>query len=154
MTVPGPVPDRTEAERWGRIDENDERCLELALPATAELRSLVRMAVSTVASNIGFDAETIADLRLALDELCNACALGATDASVIRLTFHWSSDGVLVDCSVSNLAPTRALADEEDLPQGMRQSELSGNILDALVDAYGLSALDGSSRHAWLRKTS
>ena len=33
MTVPGPVPDRTEAERWGRIDENDERCLELALPA-------------------------------------------------------------------------------------------------------------------------
>ena len=59
------------------------------------------MAVGSVAAAIGFDFETIADLRLALDELCNACAAGATSSSVLSLICHWNEAGLYVDCSVS-----------------------------------------------------
>ncbi len=148
----GPIPERSEDERWGGIEKNDDRCLELSLPARAELRSLLRMAVASVASNIGFDLDTIADLRVALDELCNSCALGATDASVMRLACYWSQEGIYVECSVSNLGSAQALREDEDLPPGMRQNELSEGILAALVDGYGISELDHQSRQAWLRK--
>jgi len=148
----GPISERSEDKRWGGIDKSDDRCMELSLPARAELWSIVRMAVASVAASIGFDFDTISDLRLALDELCNSCALGASDASVMRLTCYWSQEGILVDCSVSNLVSTQALQEDEELPPGMRQNELSKSILAALVDAYGISELH-DSRRAWLRKT-
>ena len=54
------------------------------------------MAVGSVAAAIGFDFETIADLRLALDELCNACAVGATSSSLLSLICHWDEAGLYV----------------------------------------------------------
>ena len=92
-------------EQWGGIERSEERCIELSIPARPELWSLVRMAVGSVAAAIGFDFETIADLRLALDELCNACAVGATSSSVLSLICHWNEAGLYVDCSVSFIGP-------------------------------------------------
>ena len=94
------------------------------------------MAVGSVAAAIGFKLETIADLRLALDELCNACAEGPTSSSVLSLICHWNEAGLYVDCSVSFIGPAHTPKTEDgDLPPGLSQRELSDSILAALVDA-------------------
>ena len=141
-------------EQWGGIERSEERCIELSIPARPELWSLVRMAVGSVAAAIGFDFETIADLRLALDELCNACAEGATSSSVLSLICHWNEAGLYVDCSVSFIGRAHTPRTEDgDLPPGLSQRELSDSILAALVDAYGIAGIEHGSRRGWLRKS-
>lgn len=162
MTLP-PRSDRVEGsqqEQWGRVEMSESRCVELSLPARPELWSLVRMAVGSVASIVGYDLEETDDLRLALDELCNICAVGATSSSTLHLTCHWSPQGLYVDCSVFPIdsgseADGSAIAGAEDeaLPAGLSQQELSMSILSALVDAHGVTSVQGGTRRAWLRKT-
>lgn len=143
----------SEREQWGGIEKSDDRCVTLSLPARPELWTLLRMAVSSVASSIGYDPEVIADLRLALDELCNLCAVGATPMSVMHLTCHWSDVGLYVQCSVFPVDSGPLLTEDEELPVGLNQQELSETILSVLVDAYGVSDVDHRSRQGWLRKS-
>jgi hypothetical protein len=107
------------------------------------------MTVASVASRLGFDFEQIEDLRLAVDELSIACARGTVPESVLRLSCHWSEAGLYLECVV---APVTSVPrdEEQDLPAGLSQKELSESILAALVDAYGISIGDGSCT-GWLR---
>jgi hypothetical protein len=153
MTHP-PASRQTDSfEQWGGIEKSEERCIELSLPAHPELRGLVRMAVGSVATTIGFDFESVADLRLALDELCNACAVGWTTSSVLHLSCHWNADGLFLSCSVSPVLSAEQTTAIEGLPPGLSERELSRSILTALVDAYGLSTAERGSRRGWLRKS-
>ena len=141
-------------EQWGGIEASEDRRIELSIPARPELWSVVRMAVGSVAAAIGFDFETIADLRLALDELCNACAVGATSSSVLSLICHWDEAGLYVSCSVSFVGSGHnSPTEDDDLPPGLSQHELSDSILAALVDAYGIAGMEHGSRRGWLRKS-
>jgi hypothetical protein len=146
--------------------------IELSLPARPDVLRLVRMAATFVATQADLPFEDIADLRLAIDELCSSVvASAATDArldgSTLLVRYLWDHESVEVSCrlSTSNQASDRATADRShqtadtdpwtevglgrDLPEpDGSPSFFSGQILSALVDEHHLSTGEGG----WLRK--
>ena len=154
MTMPEPLGvDERERARWGPVDKSPERSIELKIPARPELWGLARMAVASVASRLGFDFEEIEDLRLAVDELSIACARETSSASLLRLSCHWSTTGLYLECRVAPVSDKGNDNEEGGLPKGFSQRELSENILDALVDAHGICPAEEGARMGWLRKT-
>ena len=152
MKVPQPSDERRKAQ-WGDVEQSEGRRIELSLPAHPELWGLARMAVASIASMLAYDFEAIEDLRLAVDELCIACAQGSSPQSTLHLSCNWSDAGLYLDCTVSLVASELVAIDETAEPKGMSQQDLSESILSALVDAYAISAVDNSSRTGWLRKS-
>jgi serine/threonine-protein kinase RsbW len=55
--------------------------ISLALPCKAEYVSAARLTVSGIASRMGFDIETVEDIKVAVSEVCNRiiCIAGAAD---------------------------------------------------------------------------
>jgi len=111
--------------------------VEIALSVKEDLLVLARLTVSTVASRVGFDVEEIDDLRLAVDELCLLVLRGRRTGRLL-LTFASDPGRIDVWCSYDG-------ADEPDLQTNAAAglAELSGRILDALVDEHGPSTRDG-----------
>lgn len=60
--------------------ESQDR-ISLALPCKAEYVSTARLTVSGITSRIGFDIETVEDIKVAVSEVCSRiiCAAGAPD---------------------------------------------------------------------------
>jgi hypothetical protein len=114
--------------------------VELTLPAGSDLLVLARFAASTVASRSAFDIEEIEDLRLAVDELCLS-VLDGRRTGVLVLRFDGQPDQIEVWCLYdgSSVAP----GDRERAEWELETGDLSGRILDALVDEHGPVVLDG-----------
>jgi serine/threonine-protein kinase RsbW len=119
--------------------------VELYLPVLAELRVLARMSASAIASRLDFGVDAVEDLRLAIDELCTSCAIGANEESRLLLEYAWDDDTIRVTCEVSPVQSVVASLDET--------LDLSARILDALVDAHGIEPVDGERRKGWLTKS-
>ncbi len=113
--------------------------VELAIPVESDLLVLARLAVSTVASRSGFDIEEIEDLRLAVDELCLS-VLDGRRSGRLHLRFDGTSGQIEVSChhDGTGVVPERSDAYTDGLTD-----ELSGRILDALVDEHGPVVRDG-----------
>ena len=119
--------------------------VELSIPVTADLVVLARLTASTVASRANFDVEEIADLRLAVDELCISIAHDRTDGR-LELRFIRDDDNIEVSCTyvpASGVGSNGRLTPTTD--------GLSERILDALVDEHGHGDEAGHAR-VWLRK--
>lgn len=112
------------------------------------------MAVASIASMLGYDFEAVEDLRLAVDELCIACAQGTGSQSTLQLSCEWSDAGISVKCAVSPVSSERAAIDEVAQPKGLSQQDLAESILLALVDAYAIAPADNGERTGWLWKSS
>ena len=125
----------------------------LRLPATPELWSLARISASAIASQIDFDVDEIDDLRLAIDELCTSCAIGAGDESLIELEYTWDDKTIAITCTVAPVDLAGA-----ELPDGtamlgeLTSLGLSQRILEALVDEHAIAPVLGDTRRGWLRK--
>lgn len=152
MSGPGPSEERQHTQ-LGEVEQSEERCVNISLPNRPELWGLARMAVATIASMLGYDFEAIEDLRLAVDELCIACAQGASPEGTVHLSCNWSDTGVYLECTVSSVTSELAAVNENPELEGLSQQELSESILSALVDGYGISTVDKGSRTGWLRKS-
>ena len=61
----------------------------LSLPARSENLSTIRRAVSDFAVALGVDEETIADLRLAVNEACSNVVRHAYDRDDGSMTVEW-----------------------------------------------------------------
>lgn len=129
-----------------------EERVELSIPASVEWLSLARTTGAAIASRWSFTYDEIADLRLAIDELCLTLVEGH-HASRIELSYFLADNCLNVEgCTV----PAEAGAAVGSLtPHGdhILSADLSARILDALVDAHGIE--DGSqhgTKRAWLRK--
>lgn len=111
--------------------------VELTIPVEADLLVLARLAVSTVAARSAFDIEEIDDLRLAVDELCLS-VLDRRRTGNLHLRIEGTPGRIEVVChhDGGTVAPGRDRPDEAT-------SELSGRILDALVDEHGPIVRDG-----------
>lgn len=130
--------------------------VRLTLPASPEWLALARTTGAAIASRWSFTYDEIADLRLAIDELClTLIEPGAADR--LEILYSFDADAITVTGVVSGAAEKRpGTVNGEQIPDesadgSMGSGELSGRILDALVDAHGSDA-DGSGRQAWLRK--
>jgi hypothetical protein len=123
--------------------------VELALPATAEWIALARTTGAAIASRWQFNYDEIADLRLAIDELCLALI---RDGGGDRLDLVYLLDGSSIEVT-GRMAASGADGDREDTEaeHAISERSLSERILDALVDGHG-SDTTGAQIRAWLRK--
>ncbi len=120
--------------------------VELTFPVASDLVVLARLTAATVASRSGFDIEQIEDLRLAVDELCISLIRGARGG---RLSLRFVGEGDQVEVSCVHVPGTED--DGTVVEDDPALSELSTQILEALVDEHGRGRQDGHER-AWLRK--
>ncbi len=127
--------------------------VELLLPATPERLALARTTGAAIASRWRFTYDEIADLRLAIDELCLTLIRPAQqEGEPRRLTLAYTLDGssMVVRGQVDKPNPAAVNGDGQ-APQPTSVSDLSERILDALVDEHGSERTD-SQLSAWLRK--
>ena len=101
--------------------------IELILPFKAEYVSVARLVVSGVANRIGFDIETIEDIKVALAEVCNKLVqLGSKSAESFKVAFMVSGKklNIVFDCEDKSL---KCIFNGED-------EELGVSIINALMD--------------------
>jgi hypothetical protein len=131
------------------IDADPEETIELSFPADADFVALARFTASAVAARAGFDVEEIADLRLAVDELCASVGPYGMDACV-RTVFQRRGDVVRVQC-VFEVAASMARNGRSASAASWEPGELSQQLLGALVDQYGFDERNGFPC-GWLEK--
>lgn len=135
--------------------------IELSVPARAEWLFLARTTGAAVASQWDFTYEEIADLRLAIDELCLELVAGGTE----RIDLVYTFEGGLLSVTATAHAPDAGRVvvaahasglssgiNHDDSLAGPSTSDLSQRILDALVDEHG-SGNGGGTWSAWLKKS-
>ena len=124
------------------VEERDERLrtggdVRLVVPASPEYLRLVRLTAAGMASRLGFTFDEVEDLRIAVDELCFHL-LGEADDGIppdedrtMDLTYSAEVDSITITgrTGLSGAVP--------------EPSELSEQILDALVDEHEVSGTDG-----------
>ncbi len=123
--------------------------VDLAIPAHANLIVLARLTAATVAARAEFGVEEIEDIRLAVEELCVPYVGSAGDGR-LQLRFERDDDLIEISCRLdvpSDELPPKIGVDDE----ATELEELSGRILDALVDEHGRGIVDGHDC-GWLRK--
>jgi serine/threonine-protein kinase RsbW len=126
----------------GRQDRDQELGrggdVRLVVPAAPEYLRLVRLTAAGLASRLGFTFDEVEDLRIAVDELCFHL-LGGVDAPepageprTMDLVYSAGDDFIAITGRTSR---TGALTEP---------SELSEQILDALVDEHEVSGTNGT----------
>jgi serine/threonine-protein kinase RsbW len=111
--------------------------VRLVVPAAPEYLRLVRLTAAGLASRLGFTFDEVEDLRIAVDELCfhllgDGDEIGDSgEARTMDLTYSAGSDFI----SITGRTGSSGNAPEP--------SELSEQILDALVDEHEVSGDDG-----------
>lgn len=70
--------------------------LTLVIPATNDHIRFARLMASAVGSRLGFDYDTLEDLRIAVSELCTSLTEGTLGDGLLTLTYHGDADGVRV----------------------------------------------------------
>jgi len=134
-----------------RLDWQARERIELALPTEPELWALARLTASSVAARIDFGYDEIEDLRLAIDELCTACASGAGPLSRLHLCFESSDDSLRVECVVDHVT-TGPRDEDKTLPDGTGDHDLAEMILTELVEDHEIGPIVSGSRRAYLEK--
>ena len=106
------------------MKENDT--VTIHLPRKADYASLVRLAISGIASKIGFDIDVIEDIKVAVSEVCNKIVSLEPENSdkYYDITFHLFSDGLKVQFTVTG-----------DLAQKMFEGE-SGEFAYAIISSF------------------
>jgi len=108
---------------------SDPQRVELSVPARPDMAFLARMTAAAVASRADFGLDQVEDLRLAIDELYITLVGEQGAEGDVRLTFEWTAETVRITGSLIGPSATGASAS---------LSELSGRILEALVDEHGV----------------
>lgn len=108
----------------------DKKCdnIELAVPFKAEYVSIVRLTASGVANRLGFDIETIEDIKVAAAEVCNKLVNANSEKACsykVLFTISDNSLNITFDCEDKSL---RCLFEPEN-------DELSISIITALMDS-------------------
>jgi hypothetical protein len=124
--------------------------IELAVPASPEHLSLVRLTTGSVAARLDLTLDELEDLQLAVDELC-LILLGRVPGDGLHLVvrLEWSTADVEVRCSIP--ATPREPGGALDDPSPGTTEALSRQLLEALVDEHGV-AQGATSITAWLKK--
>jgi serine/threonine-protein kinase RsbW len=129
-------------ERNG-VEEREEQLrtggdVRLVVPASPEYLRLVRLTAAGLASRLGFTFDEVEDLRIAVDELCfhllgepDGSGDASDDLRTMDLTYSAGTDVITITGRTGSTGP---------VPE---PSELSEQILDALVDEHDVSGSDG-----------
>jgi serine/threonine-protein kinase RsbW len=123
------------------LDERDEQLrtggdVRLVVPASPEYLRLVRLTAAGLASRLGFTFDEVEDLRIAVDELCFHLLEYQDDGPyadprTMDLVYSAGADSITITgrTGLSGVVP--------------EPSDLSEQILDALVDEHEVTGSDG-----------
>jgi hypothetical protein len=117
----------------------------LTLPVEADWLALARTTCAAVAARADFTYDEIADLRLAIDEVCLSLIERSGESGRIELLYSLADDSIRVDATI--VATTLSIVPNHE---GL-SNEFSERILEALVDDHGAGLLEGHP-HAWMMK--
>jgi serine/threonine-protein kinase RsbW len=122
--------------------------VRLAMPAKAEYLILVRLALAGIAREVPMSESTLADLKLAVTEVCG---------NVVRHAYHGEPGEVRVTFDVTPESIEVAVEDDgagltlEDIPDVVRLDEepveagMGLAIIRAVVDDLAVEGRDGSA---------
>lgn len=105
--------------------------IELILPFKAEYVSTARLVASGLANRIGFDIETIEDIKVAISEVCSKIvSIGSKVAGTYKIVFNISDKVLKVTfgCEDTSL---KCIFDFEN-------DQLAVDIINALMDSVEL----------------
>lgn len=110
--------------------------IQLILPFKAEYVSIVRLTASGAANRMGFDIETIEDIKVAVAEVCNKLvSAGSGSAGSYTVIFSLAADKLVISFSSSDETVKLIFNNEED--------ELGISIINAFMDDVMLYPGDG-----------
>lgn len=121
--------------------------VRLSLPAMPDALRVARVTAAGLASRLGFSYDEIEDLRLAIDEMGFALVGVRGRSGTVHL--RYVVDGETLEAEGRYRAVNGAELGPAPL---LGTTELSGRILDALVDDYGVRNDNGQLPAMWLRK--
>lgn len=81
--------------------------IELSLPFKAEYVSVARLTASGIAARMGFDIESVEDIKVALSEVCSKLVTAGSktaDKYVVLFKIHEKKLEILIQCGDSKLA--------------------------------------------------
>lgn len=134
---------RSNGRANGRGQALDDRAgeqVELRVPASSKYLRLARLTVAGFAGDLGFDVQSIEDLRVAVDELCAAAIDGAAPTDQLELRYSSPDGRVRVEGNV--VGPDLAT------PELHR---VARELLDIVADGYDLAGVEGG-RAFWIEK--
>jgi serine/threonine-protein kinase RsbW len=86
-----------------RVEESTVRdSVEVRVAAEPTQLSVLRAVVGDLAMRADFDIDSIADLRLAVDEACSSLIRLAAPAAMLVCRFHTVADGLAVEAEVAS----------------------------------------------------
>ncbi len=126
------------------LDERDEQLrtggdVRLVVPAAAEYLRLVRLTVAGMASRLGFTFDEVEDLRIAVDELCFHL-LSRDDLDDVMPSDEDRTMDLVYSAGADCITITGRTGLSGAVPES---SDLSEQILDALVDEHEVSGANG-----------
>ena len=133
-------------ERNG-LEEREEQLrtggdVRLVVPAAPEYLRIVRLTAAGLASRLGFTFDEVEDLRIAVDELCFHL-LGEADNAELNPSGVADEDRTM-DLVYSAGSDSITITGRTGLSGAIPEpSELSEQILDALVDEHEVTGDDG-----------
>ncbi|NLN64746.1 MAG: anti-sigma regulatory factor [Clostridiaceae bacterium] len=107
--------------------------IKIHLPQKADYVSLIRLSVSGIASKLGFDIDTIEDIKVAVSEVCNRIISIKPDDGEFNydITFHLFETGFKAMFTVNN-ALRRQLFEGES-------GEFAKAIISSLMDSFEIT---------------
>ncbi|GAB2664350.1 hypothetical protein GCM10027271_24130 [Saccharopolyspora gloriosae] len=120
QTAPAPRPSADSA--------SGASVVEVRVAAEASQLSVLRAVTGDLAMRADFDVDSIADVRLAVDEACSSLIRLAASGQTLTCRFQGDEQGLSVSASVVS-----------DHPQEARQDTFSWRVLSALTDDVSTS---------------
>lgn len=115
-------------KQFEKADKNVSKEIDLVVPVLTEMVRVVRLTVSGIASTIGFEIDTIEDIKVAVAEVCNRI-ITKTDSNAQRyiIKCYAEADALKIRFFFEDQKPQDfELFDDEDV--------FGVSIINALVD--------------------
>ena len=102
--------------------------VRLTLPTSPHLLRVARLTAAGLAGRLGFSFDEIEDVKIAVDELCFALVGSRGRPGSLAIVYTLDEGSLVID----------GLATYEGSPPELAPTELSSQILDAVVDEHEL----------------
>jgi serine/threonine-protein kinase RsbW len=125
----------------GVIEVHGEQ-VRLVLPTSPHLLRVARLTAAGLAGRLGFSFDEIEDVKIAVDELCFALVGARGRSGSLAITYTLEIGALAIE----------GVATYESAPPELAPTELSSQILAAVVDEHELAADDDRLRFRLVKR--
>lgn len=124
-------------------DETDTESVRLTIPAVSDYVRVARLAMSGIASRLGFTYDDIEDLRIVVDEVCSEL-VDDDSTGTVTVAYRVRPDSIEAEFEGEPAAKTGGSGNGIAV-------DVSGEVIRALVDEYE-RVVDGATVRARVHK--